>query len=309
MSTTAVRTTSLSDFELLHQGKVRDVYAAGKDKLLFVATDRISAFDRVLASAIPGKGTVLTQTANFWFETLEDTVANHIVSWRAAEMPAAEAKAARELGGRAVLVRKLPVVPVECIVRGYLAGSVQEHYERDGAIQGISLPSGIPLGGQLPEPIFTPTTKAAQGHDLPLTFAELEADQGAELANRLREVSLKIFNAASTHCAERGLILCDTKFEFGRLADGSLVLIDEVLTPDSSRFFKASEHKAGRQPTPWDKQLVRDYLKTLPKEELEGPEAPSLPDEIVAETAARYQEVYQLLAGRSVEEAAAEATA
>jgi len=305
----AVRETDLDGLERIHQGKVRDVYAVGEDRLLLVATDRISAFDRVLGSAIPGKGAVLTQVSNCWFDRLAEVVPNHLVSWRAADMPGAAAAAARSLAGRAVLCRKANVVPVECIVRGYLAGSVQKKYERDGAIQGVALPPGIPLGGKLPEPIFTPTTKAAQGHDEPLTFAELVEQIGPSLAERIRAVSLAVFEAASAHCAERGLILCDTKLEMGHLPDGTLVLIDELLTPDSSRFFKAAEHEPGRQPVPWDKQLVRDYLQTLPREALEAPEAPTLPEEIVSETAARYREVYRLVAGRELDQAVAEATA
>lgn len=304
-----VRETQLEGLERIHQGKVRDVYAVEGDRLLLVATDRISAFDRILGSAIPGKGAVLTQVSNFWFETLADVVPNHLVTWRASEMPDALAAAARSVAGRAILCRKANVVPIECIVRGYLAGSVQKEYERDGAIQGVKLPPGIPIGGKLPEPIFTPTTKAPQGHDQPLTYDELVEQIGPSLAERIRAVALGVFAAASAHCADRGLILCDTKMELGHLPDGTLVLIDEVLTPDASRFFKAAEHEPGRQPVPWDKQLVRDYLQTLPKEAIEGPEAPVLPDEIVTETAARYREVYELLAGRPLAEAIAEATA
>ena len=308
-ATAPIVTTNLEGLERIHQGKVRDVYRVDEGRLLFVATDRISAFDRVLGSGIPTKGAVLTQTSNFWFSTLAEVAPNHLITTKAADMPPLAAKAARELAGRAVLVEELPIVPIECIVRGWLAGSVQKEYERTGEIYGIALPPGIPLGGQLPEPIFTPTTKAAEGHDMPLTPSQLEAEVGAELAGRLKEISLRLFKAASVHCAERGLILCDTKFEFGQRPDGTLVLADEALTPDSSRFFKADEHQPGRQPTPWDKQLVRDYLKTLPKEEIEAEQAPVLPGEIVSETARRYQEVYKVLSGRDLGEAVAEATA
>ncbi|MBL4850061.1 MAG: phosphoribosylaminoimidazolesuccinocarboxamide synthase [Planctomycetes bacterium] len=304
-----VLTTQLEGLERIHQGKVRDVYRVDEGRLLFVATDRISAFDRVLGSGIPAKGAVLTQTSNFWFATLAEVAPNHLLTTLAAEMPPVAAKAARELAGRAVLVEELPIVPIECIVRGYLAGSVQKEYDATGEIYGVPLPPGIPLGGKLPEPIFTPTTKAAEGHDMPLTPTELEAEIGAELAGRLKEISLRLFSAASEHCTTRGLILCDTKFEFGQRADGTLVLADEALTPDSSRFFKAEEHQPGRPPTPWDKQLVRDYLKTLPREAIEAEHAPVLPGEIVAETARRYREVYALLSGRPLDEAVAEAIA
>ncbi len=301
--------TDLPGLERIHQGKVRDVYRVDAEHLLLVATDRISAFDRVLASAIPGKGAVLTQTSTHWFRALAGRCQNHLVTGLAREMPPAVAAAARTLGGRAVLVRRAQVVPVECVVRGYLAGSVLEAYQRDGAIQGVPLPAGIPIGGALPEPIFTPTTKATAGHDQPLTFAELEAEVGAELATELRERAIALFREASRRCAERGLLLCDTKLEFGHLPDGRLVLVDEVFTPDSSRFFKADEHQPGRPPSPWDKQVVRDYLKTLPAGAMEAPQAPSLPQAIVRETVARYREVFERIAGRDLDAAIAEAVA
>ncbi|MEZ6184982.1 MAG: phosphoribosylaminoimidazolesuccinocarboxamide synthase [Planctomycetota bacterium] len=303
---TTVTHTDLPGLELVHRGKVRDVYAVDADSLLIVATDRISAFDRILGSGIPGKGVVLCQTARFWFKHL--VVENHLITGCAAEMPAALQPLVRDLGGRAMLVRKVEIVPIECVVRGYLAGSVVEAYRRDGAIQGEALPPGIPLGGELPQPIFTPTTKAASGHDQPLTFAELAGGVGEELAHELRKQALRVFGLASAHCRERGLLLCDTKFEFGRLPDGRLILADEVLTPDSSRFFRAESHVPGEQPQPWDKQLVRDYLIAHP-ELKEGEAPPALPAEIVAETARRYAEVYALLSGRPLEEAVAEAVA
>jgi phosphoribosylaminoimidazole-succinocarboxamide synthase len=281
----------------------------GDDQLLIVATDRISAFDRILSSGIPAKGAVLTQTSNFWFDRLKDVIPGHLVTPRAADMPDAAAAAARAVAGRAVLVRKVQIVPVECVVRGWLAGSKVKEYEATGAIQGISLPPGIPIGGQLPEPIFTPTTKAAQGHDLPMTREELAVDLGPSLAARLEEAALALFRVAAEHCKESGLILCDTKFEFGHLPDGTLVLADEALTPDSSRFFKEAEHEPGKRPVPWDKQLVRDYLQTLPEGAMEAAEAPSLPDEIVTETVARYREVHRLITGRDLDEAVAEAIA
>ncbi|MGE0711880.1 MAG: phosphoribosylaminoimidazolesuccinocarboxamide synthase [Planctomycetota bacterium] len=303
----AILETNLLGLERLHRGKVRDVYRAGPGQLLFVASDRISAFDRILGTGIPGKGAVLTQTSNFWFGRLASVLPNHLLATRASDMPPAAAAAAKALGGRAVLVEELEVVPIECVVRGYLASSKLGEYRETGAIQGVTLPPGIELGGELPEPIFTPTTKAKQGHDLALTFPELEEQLGTELAARLRELALALFRAASAHCRERGLLLCDTKFELGRRPSGELVLADEALTPDSSRFFKASEHQPGQTPVPWDKQLVRDYLNTLPRAVLEGPAAPTLPAEIVAETARRYREVMELISGRSLDEAIAEA--
>lgn len=310
----AITDTALPGLERLHRGKVRDVYAVDDEHLLFVATDRLSAFDRILASPIPGKGAVLTQTAAYWFRTLGHVLPNHMVTERARDMPPRLAALARDLGGRAMLVRRARVVPVECVVRAYLAGSVERAYRRDGAIQGVALPPGLPLGGRLPAPIFTPTTKAAAGHDEPLTWDELVAHVGAPLATALRDRSLALFEAASARCAAAGLLLCDTKFELGHLpgvdgASGALILCDEALTPDSSRFFKASEHRPGERPVPWDKQLVRDYLQTLPPGAMEAPAAPGLPEQVVRDTAARYREVFHLLSGRSLDEAVAEAVA
>lgn len=307
MSAEPILTTAIDGLDRIHQGKVRDVYRVDAERLLFVATDRISAFDRILGSGIPGKGAVLTQMSNFWFRSLAGAVPTHLLATRASEMPAAAAAAARALGGRAVLVEALEVVPIECVIRGHLAGSVFAQYEATGRVHGVELPPGIPLGGALPAPIFTPTTKAAAGHDQPLTYAELEAEVGVALAAELQATALAVFARASARCAERGLLLCDTKFEFGKRPDGTLVLADEALTPDSSRFFKASEHRPGQPPVPWDKQLVRDYLNTLPREVLEGAAAPTLPGEIVTETARRYREVFELVSGADLEAAIAEA--
>lgn len=303
-----ITTTDLPGLQLLHRGKVRDVWAVDAERLLLVATDRISAFDRVLGSAIPDKGAVLTQTSVFWFRHLAGVMENHLLAWRAADMEPRLAELARRLGGRALLVRRASVVPVECVVRGWLAGSVVEAYRRDGAIQGVKLPPGIPLGGELPAPIFTPTTKAAAGHDQPLTWEELVTQVGAGTAAALRERSLALFQAAAGHCRARGLLLCDTKFEIGRAADGRLLLVDEALTPDSSRFFSAAEHQPGRQPVAWDKQVVRDWLNAHP-EVRDGPEPPVLPPEVVEATARRYREVFETIAGRSLADAVAEAVA
>ncbi len=304
----AITTTDLPGLTLLHRGKVRDVWRVDAAHLLLVATDRISAFDRILGTPVAGKGAALTQTSAFWFRTLG--LESHFVSEKAWDMPPAVAAHARRLGGRATLVREVAIVPVECVVRGHLAGSVEAAYRKDGAIQGVALPPGIPLGGAFPAPIFTPTTKAAQGHDQPLTYAELEAQVGFALAAQLRDRSLEAFALASKRCAAAGLVLCDTKFELGHDAGGRLVLADEALTPDSSRFFLASEHRPGeRPPVAWDKQVVRDYLKTLPAGSMEAPDAPTLPAAVVAATLERYRAVYRKLAGRDVEAAVAEAVA
>jgi phosphoribosylaminoimidazole-succinocarboxamide synthase len=310
--TEAILETKLPGLELHARGKVRDIYKVPAAKgapprLLFVATDRISAFDVVLPTGIPQKGAVLTQISAFWFEQLASVVPNHLVTLRPSEMPATVKDLVRGLGGRAMLVERAQVVPIECVVRAYLASSVEKQYKETGAIQGIALPPGIPLGGRFPEPIFTPTTKEAAGHDVPLTPAELEAKVGKEMATKLKDLSLKVFKSAASHCEKRGLILCDTKFEFGKIVnardggEGALALVDEVLTPDSSRFFKASEHKPGTTPIAWDKQIVRDYLNGL-KGWDKKPPGPPLPPEIVAETARRYREIFELVTGKSLDD-------
>jgi phosphoribosylaminoimidazole-succinocarboxamide synthase len=304
--TEPILTTMLEGLELLRRGKVRDVYRAAKGRLLLVATDRISAFDVVLPTAVPQKGAVLCQISAFWFERLAPIVPTHLVSVRASTTPEPLRDTMRALGGRASLVEEAKVVPIECVVRGYLAGSVEKAYQQTGEIQGVKLPPGIAIGGKLPAPIFTPTTKEEAGHDIPLTFEETEKKVGPELAARLRDLSLKIFDEASRHCATLGLILCDTKFEFGHLASGELALVDEALTPDSSRFFKAKDHVPGRTPIAWDKQVVRDYLNSL-KNWDKKPPGPELPAEIVAETSRRYREVFEIIAGRSLDLAIEEA--
>jgi phosphoribosylaminoimidazole-succinocarboxamide synthase len=308
-SSSIITDTALPGLERIYRGKVRDVYAVDQDHLLFVATDRISAFDRILATPIPQKGAVLNQISAFWFRQLAGVLPNHMVTERARDLPAPLAAIVRDLGGRAMLVRKARVVPIECVVRGYLAGSVEKAYQRDGAIQGVKLPAGIPIGGRFPQPIFTPTTKSNEGHDQPLTWDELVAKVGEAQAKELRDTSLALFAAASERCAARGLLLCDTKFELGRTAAGELLLVDEALTPDSSRFFKASEHRPGERPVPWDKQLVRDHLNTLPPGAMEAAEAPGLPPEVVKATVQRYKDVFALITGRSLDDAVAEAVA
>jgi phosphoribosylaminoimidazole-succinocarboxamide synthase len=293
--------TKLPGLALMKRGKVRDVYEVPGGKILLVATDRISAFDVVLPAGIPQKGAVLTQISAFWFQKLAGVVPTHFVTVKPSEMPENVRDLARGLGGRAMLVERAKVVPVECVVRGYLASSVEKQYRETGAIQGVKLPAGIPLGGKFPEPIFTPTTKAEAGHDVPLTFAECEAHVGKATAAQLRDVALKIFRAATLHCEKKGLLLADTKFELGTLATGELALVDEVLTPDSSRFFKKAEHAPGTTPVAYDKQLVRDYLNSL-EDWNKQPPGPPLPKEIVEETAKRYREVFEILSGRTLVE-------
>lgn len=285
------------------RGKVRDVYDLG-DRLVIVATDRISAFDCVLPTGIPDKGRLLTSLTCFWLDFLGTP--HHLLSTDPADMGEAFAAQAEVLRGRSMLVRKTRVVPFECVARGYLLGSGWKEYQASGAVCGIDLPPGLKQAQELPAPIFTPTTKAAAGHDQPLTWEELVAHVGGETAEALRARSLALFGLASAHCRARGLLLCDTKFEFGRLPDKSLILVDEALTPDSSRFFQAAGHQPGRQPVPFDKQLVRDWLNAHPGV-VEAPEAPVLPPEIVSETSARYREVFRILSGRSLDEAVAEA--
>lgn len=304
--TEAILETTLPGLELHARGKVRDIYkvpavGGAPPRLLFVATDRLSAFDVVMPDGIPQKGAVLNQISAFWFETLRPVIPHHMVTVRPREMPPVVKDLARGLGGRAMLVERATVVPIECVVRGYLASSVQKAYEATGEIQGIKLPKGIRLGGKLPEPIFTPTTKEAAGHDVPLTPAELEAKVGKDMAQTLRKIALDVFRAASTHCESRGLLLCDTKFEIGRLASGELALVDEVLTPDSSRFFKAAEHQPGKPPVSWDKQIVRDYLNALEGWDKKPP-GPKLPPEIIQETARRYREIFEVVTGKRLDE-------
>ncbi len=298
--------TKLPGLQLLKRGKVRDVYEVPPARLLLVATDRISAFDVVLPAGIPQKGAVLTQISAFWFQKLAPVVPSHFVTVKPREMPDRVRDVARGLGGRAMLVERGKVVPVECVVRGYLASSVEKQYRETGMIQGVKLPAGIKLGGKFPEPIFTPTTKAEAGHDQPLTFAECEAHlekEGFEkgLAAKLRDLSIKVFNAATLHAESKGLLLADTKFELGTLASGQLALVDEALTPDSSRYFKKAEHEPGQTPVSWDKQLVRDYLNTLEGWDKKPP-GPPLPKEIVEETARRYREVFEILSGKTLNE-------
>ena len=276
----------------VRRGKVRDVYDLG-DRLLLVSTDRISAFDWVLPTGIPDKGRVLNQIAAFWFELLGEP--NHLIATDVEQMDLPAGVDRRLLAGRTSLVRKTEVVPIECVVRGYLAGSGWKEYRQSGTVCGIELPAGLVESSRLPEPIFTPATKAETGHDENVSFERTVELIGPEVAEELRRRSLDIFRRGSEYARQRGILIADTKFEWGRL-DGRLILIDEVLTPDSSRFWPMAGYEAGRGQPSFDKQFVRDWLETTGWDKNSPP--PSLPDEVVARTRQKYVEAYELLTGR-----------
>jgi phosphoribosylaminoimidazole-succinocarboxamide synthase len=279
--------------ELLHQGKVRDIYAVDDERLLIVASDRLSAFDVVLPDPIPGKGEILTRISNFWFSQFDDQIANHLVDGDLAEI-LGDAGMAAALKPRSMLVKRLKPLPVEAIVRGYLAGSGWKDYQATGAISGIALPPGLELAGSLPEPIFTPSTKAQVGdHDENIDFDRMQALIGPGLAIQVRDAALAIYRRASAYARDRGIIIADTKFEFGTDAYGKLYLIDEVLTPDSSRFWPVDQWRLGISPPSFDKQFVRDYLETLDWNKTAP--GPTLPPEIIEQTRARYLEAAERL--------------
>ncbi len=298
---TALLTTNLGATTLLGRGKVRDLYAvpyAGQDALLLVATDRISAFDHVLATGIPGKGKILTQISLFWFDLLSHLVPNHLITADVAQFPAALQPYANQLEGRSMLVKRAVMFPVECVARGYLAGSGWKEYRTSGTVCGIPLPAGLLDGSRLPEPVFTPATKSQDGaHDENISFADTEALVGAADASQLRRLTLAIYRKAAEHAESRGLILADTKFEFGRTAEG-IILADEVLTPDSSRFWEGAAWKPGGAQPSFDKQFVRDYLEAI-RWNKQAP-APALPDEVVAQTQTKYLEAFRRLTGRDL---------
>ena len=287
--------SSLTSLPLLMRGKVRDVYAVGESHLLIVTTDRLSAFDVVMPDPVPGKGAVLTAVSNFWFNFTRDIVANHLADLTLEEvLPDAQERA--QVEGRAIIVKKLKALPVEAIVRGYLIGSGWKDYQQTGAVCGIALPAGLQLAGKLPEPIFTPSTKADAGeHDINIDFARTRELLGAGLAEQVRDVSIRIYSSCAAYALERGIIIADTKFEFGLDDDGALVLIDEILTPDSSRFWPADSYRPGTSPVSFDKQFVRDYLETLDWNK-QAP-GPRLPPEILEKTAAKYREAQARLTG------------
>jgi phosphoribosylaminoimidazole-succinocarboxamide synthase len=291
--------TSISDLELVRRGKVRDVYGVDDEHLLIVATDRISAFDCVLPTPIPRKGEVLTQLSRFWFKQLGHITPNHLVTTEIGLMPESVRRHAEILGGRSMLVRRTEVFPVECVVRGYLVGSGWKDYLRTGEVCGHKLPESLRESDQLSEPIFTPATKAEEGHDENISEARMREIIGDEATATLRAVSLQLYKEASAYARTRGIIIADTKFEFGRTPDGQIILIDEALTPDSSRFWPASEYEPGRSQPSFDKQYVRDYLEGLDWDK--QPPAPPLPAEVAAATTERYLEAYRLLTGESLE--------
>ncbi len=293
----ALLQTELADLHLHARGKVRDLYAVG-ESLLMVATDRISAFDHVLASGIPGKGTVLTQLSLFWFDFLAEIVPNHLITANVDEYPADVGAHAEELRGRSMLVAKAQMFPVECVARGYLSGSGWKDYQETGKVCGIALPAGLRESERLPEPIFTPASKSLDGeHDVNISFEEMAARIGRQTAETLRRLSLQIYSRASAYAETRGLVLADTKFEFGRTAKG-IVLADEALTPDSSRYWPLDGYEPGGPQKSFDKQYVRDYLEEI-RWNKRSP-APGLPDEVVARTQEKYFEAYRLLTGETL---------
>ena len=279
---------------LFRRGKVRDVYELG-EALLFVATDRISAFDVVLSPGIPDKGAILTQISNFWFRLFED-VENHLIETDFSRMPA-EVRAHPELEGRTVLVRRCALIPIECVARGYLAGSGLKEYRESGTVCGIPLETGLAAGSRLRAPIFTPATKEQEGHDVNITFEEMGGRIGGDLAVELRTLTLSLYQRAAEHAARRGILIADTKFEFG-LESGRVVWIDEALTPDSSRFWPADEYRPGSNPPSYDKQYVRDWLERSGWDK--NPPAPELPADVVANTRRKYLQAYEQLTGESL---------
>jgi len=294
-----IKTQDLPGIPKVGQGKVRELFEVD-GHLLMVATDRISAFDVILPNAIPHKGKVLTQLSAFWFERLEGMVDHHLVSVQVDEFPAPLQPFREELAGRSMLVRKCTPLPIECVVRGYLAGSGWAEYRQSETICGSRLPGGLVESAELPEPIFTPATKATNGHDENISFDRAAQIIGPELAEQVRDLSLRIYNRAREYALEKGIIICDTKFEFG-MEGSRLLLIDEVLTPDSSRFWPADEFEPGKSQPSFDKQFIRDFLETLDWDK--APPGPELPSSIVEATSQRYLEAYRLLTGKNLAEA------
>ncbi|MFC0351525.1 phosphoribosylaminoimidazolesuccinocarboxamide synthase [Undibacterium danionis] len=295
--TTQINST-LHSLPLLGRGKVRDNYAVGEDKLLIVTSDRLSAFDVIMNEAIPDKGRVLNQMANFWFEKLSHVVPNHLIGIDPVSVVAPDE--AEQVRGRAVVAKRLKPIMVEAVVRGYIIGSGWKDYQETGAICGIQLPAGLPQAAKLDAPIFTPAAKAEMGeHDENISFAEMEKRIGAELAAKMRDISIQLYTEAANYAATRGIIIADTKFEFGLDDNGVLHLMDEVLTADSSRFWPADSYATGISPPSFDKQFVRDYLETITSWNKTAP-APTLPDEVVQKTAAKYREALERLTGESL---------
>ncbi|MFI5072314.1 MAG: phosphoribosylaminoimidazolesuccinocarboxamide synthase [Terriglobales bacterium] len=294
----AVVQTDFPELELYASGKVRDVYRLDDEHLLFVATDRISAFDYVLATGIPQKGRVLTQMSIFWFELLRDVVPNHMVATDVDRYPATLRKYTEVLRGRSMMVVRAEMFPVECVVRGYISGSAWKEYKASGAVCGIQLPQGLKESDKLPEPIFTPATKATSGHDENISFEQMAKIIGPDFSRDLRDTSLAIYKKAADYARQRGIIIADTKFEFGRTGAG-ITLADEVLTPDSSRFWPADKYQPGKVQESFDKQYVRDYLEEIHWNKL--PPAPALPADVARKTSEKYVEAYRKLTGRELD--------
>ena len=288
-------TTDFPDLELHASGKVRDIYRIDNDHLLFIATDRISAFDYVLATGIPQKGRVLTQLSLFWFDFLKDIVPNHLATADVRQYPKELQKYANQLRGRSMMVVRADMITIECVVRGYLSGSGWKEYKTNGEVCGIPLPKGLRESDKLPEPIFTPAIKASTGHDENISFEKMVELAGRELSEQLRDLSIKVYQTAADYAETRGIIIADTKFEFGRTPRG-LVLADEVLTPDSSRFWPKDKYQPGGAQESFDKQYVRDYLEAIKWNK--QPPAPALPPEVAARTSEKYIEAYTEMTGR-----------
>ena len=289
--------TNFPELKLHASGKVRDVYEVGDKQLLFVASDRISAFDYVLATGIPHKGSVLNQISLFWFDFLADIVPNHLITAKVDEYPAEIRKYKDQLRGRSMLVRRAEMFPVECVVRGYISGSAWKEYKASGKVSGISLPAGLKESDAFPEPIFTPSTKATTGHDENISFDQMCQIVGVENASHLRDLTLRVYKKAAAYARQRGIIIADTKFEFGHTEHG-ITLADEVLTPDSSRFWPADKYQPGRAQDSYDKQYVRDYLEQIHWNK--QPPAPALPPDVARRTSDKYQEAYFQLTGHKL---------
>jgi len=290
--------TDFPELKLHTSGKVRDVYDLDPEHLLFVATDRISAFDYVLATGIPHKGRVLTQISLFWFDFLRDVTPDHVVTADVKKYPAAAQKYADQLVGRSMMVMRAEMIPVECVVRGYISGSAWKEYKASGRVCGIELPAGLKESSKLPQPIFTPSTKATTGHDENISFEEMTRTVGVELSSQLRDLSLKIYSKAADYALKKGIIIADTKFEFGMTSKG-ITLADEVLTPDSSRFWPADKYQPGRAQASYDKQYVRDYLEQIHWNK--QPPAPGLPADVARQTSNKYLEAFHQLTGHELD--------
>ena len=290
--------TDFPDLQLHASGKVRDVYSVGHQQLLFVATDRISAFDYILATGIPHKGRVLSQISLFWFDYLAEIVPNHLITADVDQYPPSVRKYADQLRGRSMLVDRAEMFPVECVVRGYISGSAWKEYQATGKVSGIQLPAGLKESSPFPEPIFTPSTKATTGHDENISFDQMCQIVGVETASHLRDLTLRVYKKAASYALHRGIIIADTKFEFGRTAKG-ITLADEVLTPDSSRFWPADKYAPGRPQDSYDKQYVRDYLEQIHWDK--QPPAPALPPDVARRTSEKYLEAYFQLTGRKLD--------